>query len=370
MSVKTKTKIKLKCFAAVWLYFIVIICSGIPKAGVKTEVNPRQAVRENFELEISDKLSVSQIFLYNNSCAALSRIAPYLKSTSKSFDDTVAEVRSGIIYTKNVGTAILSDGENSAVLTVFQQEAPERKQYKIVVYKGSQTVVLYTCNSRGEYSVPVRCMPCSTGTAGENETVAGDYKVRAHYRWRLLYGPCYGQYGTSISGNYLFHSMPYKTQNPNTVYDYELLGQKASHGCIRLSAVDAKWIFDNCGLGSSVSVTEESCEKAVVTAKINPDKRYSGWDPTDPDPGNPYYADGLVYAPVTAAYSNRITLLPGETVKIDIKSSAPKLIYTSDNDEVAAVTADGVVTAKRKGRCTVYIMATDGSYCRAAVSVE
>lgn len=35
---------------------------------------------------------------------------------------------------------------------------------------------------------------------------------------------------------------------------YYNLGQKASHGCIRLLVADAKWVYDNCGAGTEVEV--------------------------------------------------------------------------------------------------------------------
>ena len=37
---------------------------------------------------------------------------------------------------------------------------------------------------------------------------------------------------------------------------YKKLGKRASHGCIRLSVWDAKWIYDNIGAGTVVSIVE------------------------------------------------------------------------------------------------------------------
>ena len=34
------------------------------------------------------------------------------------------------------------------------------------------------------------------------------------------------------------------------------LGQKASHGCIRLKVKDAKWIYDTCPEGTTVVIQE------------------------------------------------------------------------------------------------------------------
>jgi murein L,D-transpeptidase YcbB/YkuD len=40
------------------------------------------------------------------------------------------------------------------------------------------------------------------------------------------------------------------------ISSYKKLGQRASHGCIRLAVWDAKWIYDNVGAGTVVSIVE------------------------------------------------------------------------------------------------------------------
>jgi len=103
---------------------------------------------------------------------------------------------------------------------------------------------------------------------------------------------------------------------------------------------------------------------------LNRADRYSGWDPTDPDNENPYLTDGIVYSPVTAVYSDKINLLAGERVKIDIKTTASKLTMTSDDPEVAVLDDSGIITALKSGCCTVYIMGNNGSYCQIEVKVD
>ena len=52
------------------------------------------------------------------------------------------------------------------------------------------------------------------------------------------------------------YSIPcgYYEKNPSTqsTVQFNKLGQTASHGCIRLSVGDAKWIYDNCALGTKL----------------------------------------------------------------------------------------------------------------------
>ena len=73
-------------------------------------------------------------------------------------------------------------------------------------------------------------------------------------------GPSYGQYATRIYDSYLFHSVPYYSQHKDDVeYDeFNLLGTRASLGCIRLAVVDVKWIYDNCPLGTPVIIYNDA----------------------------------------------------------------------------------------------------------------
>lgn len=97
-------------------------------------------------------------------------------------------------------------------------------------------------------------------------------------------GPSYGQYSTRIVNGYLFHSVPYNRNGD--IYSlsarmYNQLGTTCSHGCIRLTVADAKWIYDYCPLGTKVIIvpsgndplSKPSAQKIPLTQT---------WDPTDP----------------------------------------------------------------------------------------
>lgn len=70
-------------------------------------------------------------------------------------------------------------------------------------------------------------------------------------------------------------------------------GPRASLGCIRLEVVDVKWIYDNCPLGTRVLIYADAENPGpmgkpgtIYTDPADTEKR--GWDPTDPDPANPW----------------------------------------------------------------------------------
>ncbi len=165
-----------------------------------------------------------------------------------------------------------------------------KSKYYIVVYAGeSQSVAVYSKDSSGKYSVLTKCFTCSTG-APSSPTRTGQYKIWRRFRWRLLVGNVYGQYSTSISKSYLFHSVPYFKQDPSTLdmTEYDKLGSPASHGCIRLCVRDAKWIYENCPNGTQVNIVNASGPTGAGVPKRTKNNTYKGWDPSDPASNNPY----------------------------------------------------------------------------------
>lgn len=175
---------------------------------------------------------------------------------------------------------------NKVTTGVYSNGCP----YYIVVNKSTNTVTVYQADETGEYCVPVRSMICSCG----NDTPTGTYHTTDQYRWRYLVGDVYGQYATRITGRILFHSVPYTSQSVDTLQyeEYNKLGSTASHGCIRLTVADSLWIYQNCPSGTTVTLTNSPSmgdplgRPAAQT--IPADSPNRGWDPTDPDPNNPW----------------------------------------------------------------------------------
>lgn len=164
--------------------------------------------------------------------------------------------------------------------------------YYIKVNYEANVVTIYTIDSEGEYTIPVRAMICSTGTATPR---SGQYKTKGRYRWISLFGNVYGQYSMQIVGNILFHSVPYtENRNPGSLeyWEYDKLGTSASMGCVRLRVVDAKWIYDNIPAGTIVEFYSDSNPGPLgkpSAQKISGNVECRDWDPTDPDSSNPWY---------------------------------------------------------------------------------
>ena len=135
----------------------------------------------------------------------------------------------------------------------------------------------------------------STGAPG-SETPLGVFTTSDRYETLLLVGNVWGHYTMRINGPIFFHSVPYFSKGApwdNLEYlEYNKLGNGASAGCVRLAANDAKWIYDNIPYGTTVKIYDApSLPTGVVKPspiKIDENSPNRGWDPTDPDPNNPW----------------------------------------------------------------------------------
>ena len=152
-------------------------------------------------------------------------------------------------------------------------------------------VTVYKKDKVGEYTIPIKAMICSIGEA---TPTSGVYKLTIRFPWRGLQGNVYGQYAVRITGNILFHSVPYTDKRKDALewWEYDKLGTAASLGCIRLKVEDAKWIYENCESGTPVEFYYDSDPGPLGKPTAMKISGYSdelrNWDPTDPDPENPW----------------------------------------------------------------------------------
>ncbi|MCB2358275.1 L,D-transpeptidase family protein [Clostridium estertheticum] len=99
----------------------------------------------------------------------------------------------------------------------------------------------------------INTFSCGSGKA-ETPTVTGYFRVGIkglNFKSGTDAAPVYCKYFTQISGNYLFHSILY--DKSGNVIDGNL-GAVESHGCIRLALENAKYIYDNIPIGSTIHV--------------------------------------------------------------------------------------------------------------------
>lgn len=165
-----------------------------------------------------------------------------------------------------------------------------KTKYYIKVNYGANAVTIYKKDESGYYSIPVKAMVCSCGTATPK---SGVYKTSKGYEWGTLEGGTFGRYSTRIVGGILFHSVPYTSESEDSLeyWEYDKLGTTASLGCVRLSIADTKWIFDNCEVGTQVEFYKSSDPGPLgkpTAQKISDNVECRNWDPTDTSSNSPW----------------------------------------------------------------------------------
>ena len=148
------------------------------------------------------------------------------------------------------------EADDVTLSLIFSDAAvAKRIPYRIDVSIDNQTVTVYQLNESGQYD-QVQQFSCSTGLG--NSTPRGIFldgypANRWHYFKKF---DCWAQYSYEIEGNIMFHSVLYSEKDTSTLREGSVyaLGSPASHGCIRLSVKNARWLFEHCKRGTAVIV--------------------------------------------------------------------------------------------------------------------
>ncbi len=178
----------------------------------------------------------------------------------------------------------------------------------LVIFLDVQRAVFFHTNANGE-AIPEVSLRISTGrvkgstpvTPPDKPFILSGYKAR-----QLLFTKAetwvWVRYATHVNNDIFIHSQPYDHQvdaNGKTLpldkslfskWGYNRLGKNtASNGCIRLSLRDAQYVTQNIHRGMPCYIFQSSKGYDLPEAPTNPPANLNNrWDPTDPDPLNPY----------------------------------------------------------------------------------
>ena len=155
--------------------------------------------------------------------------------------------------------------------------------FHLVVDRVRCQITAYAPDGENGYIIPYRTFICSPGNP-HTRTPAGSFVTTNQYRWHTLMGPTYGQYCTRVGNTgVLFHSVPGSNMTSYNISakKYNKLGEPASHGCIRMTVADAKWIFDHCPSGTGVTIGD-NLPAPVDRPQAIKIPAGQNWDPTDP----------------------------------------------------------------------------------------
>lgn len=151
---------------------------------------------------------------------------------------------------------------------------PTPVPYFIEVDVKNQVTKVYKPDENGEYTNLYKTFICSTGTVGYPSDV-GTWTLsgrRALWATFPTWGGGTAQYWTKINESIAFHSVMYREYDPMQLVksSYNNLGTRASHGCIRLTVADAKWIYENCREGVQVWIHEDAASDPELTYSVKP----------------------------------------------------------------------------------------------------
>ncbi len=172
-----------------------------------------------------------------------------------------------------------------------------KKSSKYWVKVNTQANVVTVYKKENKKWKPYRAMLCSTGTGkgkSYEATPTGTFRVDGRWDWGAMVGGVYARYVVQFYGDFLFHSVPYKKyRDPKSMpaKEYNKLGKDASHGCVRLSLMDAKWVYNNIPRGTKVTIYNSKNPGPLgkpAGLKL-PKKPKLTWDPTDTNKKNKKY---------------------------------------------------------------------------------
>ena len=147
--------------------------------------------------------------------------------------------------------------DTATMTALFNENAKKAlKPYVLKVSVSDQRVYAYAPDRNGEYTELVRTMKCSTGRKSSPTPTGTFTDTGPGARWHFFKKfNCWAQYAYYIQGDIMFHSVLYNQKEGRvTQSSVNHLGSRASHGCVRLSVEDAKWIYNNCPSNTKVIV--------------------------------------------------------------------------------------------------------------------
>ena len=211
---------------------------------------------------------------------ALTYISDYLKeedSPSHLTKETVASLQNGLLeyraFDAKIGDNTLSalhefqkvnglprsnEVDQATTAALFSTAAiPKQYPYRIEVSLSRQVVEVWALRGENRYDL-VQTFKCSTGlhdSTPHGIFLEGHPVNRWHY-FKKFY--CWAQYSYKIVDDIMFHSVIYGSKDEKSLRQSSQrnLGNPASHGCVRLSVADAKWLYEHCGRGQTVIVIQ------------------------------------------------------------------------------------------------------------------
>jgi len=146
--------------------------------------------------------------------------------------------------------------------------------YFVEVDVANQLIKVFGLDENLEHTRLEKVFWCSTGTPDYPSTPGTYTLTKRRSPWALFpnWGGGTAAWWVSINDDIAFHSIIYANYDltrPN-MKSVRALGKVASHGCIRLTLADAKWMYDNIGAGVKVWIHEDAPLDPELKAAYKP----------------------------------------------------------------------------------------------------
>lgn len=258
--------------------------------------------------------------------------------------------------TNTTSTSEETEEETTTEAVINEEETSEYKnyvpvdlKYYIKVNRVANCITVYGKDEAGNYTVPVKAITCSVAKDVVG-TPLGTYSVSYKHPWLLMVDKSFGQYAMRFYGAYWFHSVTYYTKDKGDLEweQFNKLGEPASLGCVRINVADAIWLTDNCPVGTKVEIYDDADNPGPLgkpdTIKIPADSPYRGWDPTDPDPDNPWHG----FSPRIEVKETTITVNINSSEGDFLRLIGAKGYDTCTNDVTGKIRVTGFDTSKQQ----------------------
>ena len=298
-------------------------------------------------------LTVGVILLRNN----FAKKDAASQATEAATEETTSKAATWYEYTEKTTSAEVS------------YTAPTNAQYPyyIKINRSLNCVTVYGIDANGEYKTAIKSFICSCGATG-TETQLGEFSLSYKMEWGYMGDGYTGQYASVLSNGYALEAVPSKSAAAGNIVadEFNKLGTAATIGYVRLTTKDAKWIYDNCAVGTKIMVYEDASNPGelgkpemikLVTSNAN-----SVWDPTDPNTQNPWLT-----AKPSITGTKDITVSKGNEVNLltDIKA-----YDTCGNDISSSVQLIGKYTFDIAGTYTIKYLVIDALGNKAETSIK
>lgn len=173
---------------------------------------------------------------------------------------------------------------------------PVPNPYFVEVDVNNQLIKVYGLDDEGKYTRIEKIFTCSTGTTSYPSEVGTHVITGRRARWAEFpnWGGGKARWWLRINSDIAFHSIIYNSYDLKSVNmkAVRALGRRASHGCIRLTVADAKWMYDYIGKGTEVYIHEDAPLDPELKAAYAPgpyNKNTYLHDPTPVPTQEPFY---------------------------------------------------------------------------------